>query len=66
MTTTELKIKAREILIANPTMLASLDDEFGYLLTNDPSFPYAEDEFLYWVIDCYIEIENGQGNYYWN
>ena len=66
MTDIELKIKAKEILIANPDMLASLDYEFGYLLYHDPDFSYGEDEFLYWVVDFFIETENGQDNFYMN
>jgi hypothetical protein len=60
MTETEIKIKAKEILIANPEMLASLDYEFGELLNSDPDFNYSEGEFLYWVVDFFIETENGQ------
>lgn len=63
MTETELKIKAKEILIANPGMLASLDYEFGDLFNSDPDFDYSEDEFLYWVVDFFIETENGQVNF---
>jgi len=66
MSTKELKIKAREILIAHPEMLVSLDDEFRFLLISDPNFNYAEDEFLYWLVDFFIETENGQDNFYWN
>ena len=66
MTEIELKIKAKEILIANPDMLSSLDDEFGYLLFNEPDFDYAEDEFLYWLVDFYVEMENGQVNFHEN
>ncbi len=66
MTETELKIKAKEILIANPEMLPSLDYEFGDLLNNYPDFNYAEDEFLYWLVDFYIETENGQANFHMN
>lgn len=66
MTEIELKIRAKEILIANPDMLSSLDYEFGYLLFNDPDFGYAEDEFLYWLVDFFIEMEKGQDNFYWN
>lgn len=66
MSVKELKIKAKEILIANPEMLASLDYEFGDLLNNDPFFNYSEDEFLYWVVDFFIETENGQVNFQMN
>jgi hypothetical protein len=63
MTESELKIKAREILIANPEMLSSLDYEFGLRLNSDPYFDYTEDEFLYWIVDFFIETENGQVNF---
>jgi hypothetical protein len=66
MTQIELKIKAKEILIEHPDMLSSLDAEFGYLLNNEPGFNYTEDEFLYWVVDFYIETENGQDNFHMN
>ena len=66
MTEIELKIKAKEILIENPDMLSSLDAEFGDLLNSEPDFNYREDEFLYWVIDFYIETENGQDNFHMN
>ncbi len=66
MTVIELKIKTKEILIANPDMLSSLDDEFGYLLFSEPDFGYAEDEFLYWLVDFFIETEKGQDNFYMN
>ncbi len=66
MSATELKIKTREILIANPEMLACLDDEFRFLLISDPDFNYAEDEFLFWLVDFFIETESGQDNYHWN
>ena len=66
MTEIELKIKTKEILIANPEMLSSLDYEFGYLLFNEPDFGYAENEFLYWLVDFFIEMENGQVNFHEN
>ena len=66
MTQIELKIKAKEILIENPDMLSGLDDEFGYLLNSEPDFNYTEDEFLYWVVDFYIETENGKDNFHMN
>ncbi len=66
MSDIELKIKAKEILIANPEMLASLDYEFGLLLNNESDFNYSEDEFLYWVVDFFIETENGQANFHMN
>ena len=66
MTEIELKIKAKEILIENPDMLSSLDAEFCDLLNSEPGFNYREDEFLYWVIDFYIETENGQDNFHMN
>ena len=66
MTVTALKIKAREILISNPDMLVSLDAEFGYLLHTHTDFNYAEDEFLCWLIDFFIETDNGQENFLMN
>ncbi len=66
MSEIELKTRAKEILIANPGMLSSLDYEFGYLLNNDPDFDYSEDEFLYWVVDFFIETEEGQVNFLMN
>jgi hypothetical protein len=62
----ELKIRAREILVANQDMLSSLYYEFMELLNSDPYFEYREDEFLYWVIDGFIETLNGQDNYIFN
>lgn len=66
MTSTELKIKIREIVIAHPDMLASLDTEFGNLLRRNPYFEYREDEFLFWVVDLYFEMEKGQEYYHFN
>lgn len=66
MTSTELKIKIREIVVAHPNMLASLDAEFGDMLRRNPYFEYREDEFLYWVVDLYLEMEKGEDYYHFN
>ena len=46
-------------------MLASLDKEFGERLL-DPTFEYREDEFLFWLVDFYFEMDTGQANFLFN